>query len=230
MVNTVPPLSVATVCRMSARARRSSSCRARRAPWAAVTPSARAVHRAYQDLGVLTGSSSGSLTGAAGPILGKAGAERPRGNAGMPWPRGPAAPDVVAVPVVPDEGSGTTRARWRPARACARARRAPRPPAARRAGTASSPSRVSWPSVAVSTARAMLARAAGWPASTSTTALPVCSRVRPTRDCRPNSSTASNSRRRRTRVRTRAGTSRARGRRQNGANSSRSTRSGGMIR
>ena len=91
-------------------------------------------------------------------------------------------------------------------------------------------SRVSGTPVASSTSRAIRARAEGSPASTSATALPVCSRVRPTRDCRPNSSTASNSSRRRTRVRTRAGMSRARSRCQNGANSFRSTRSGGIIR
>ena len=102
MVNTVPPPSVETVCRTSARARRSSSCRARRAPCAAVTPSARAVHRAYQDLGVLTGIEQRVLDrgGRADP--------RERGCGAAPGERGhaltarAAAPDVVAVPVVPD--------------------------------------------------------------------------------------------------------------------------------
>ena len=76
----------------------------------------------------------------------------------------------------------------------------------------------------------MAASFAGWPASTSTTTLPVCSSVRPTRDCSPNSNTASNSSRRRTRVATTDGTSRTFSLRQNGANSSRSANSGGTNR
>ena len=42
------------------------------------------------------------MTGAAGPILGKAGAERPAGERGHALAARAAAPDVVAVPVVPD--------------------------------------------------------------------------------------------------------------------------------
>ena len=197
---------------MSARASRSSSCRASRAPWAAVTPSTRAVHRAYQDLGVLTGIEQRVLD------LGGRADPRERGRGAAPGERGhalaarAAAPDEVAVPVVPDEAleplvlDGALHAH-----AFEHAAR-PRPPA----GSSGRAGQLPVEGVLAvgrrsSTARAMLASAAGSPASTSATALPVCSRVRPTRDCRPNSSTASNSRRRRTRVRTRAGTSRARG-------------------
>ena len=170
--------------------------------------------------GVVTGSSSGSLTvRRTGRSAGTRAPTAP-GESGHALARGAGRPRCGTGCRRAGCMPGTTRARWRPAPACAPARRGPRRPAARRPGAARSLSRVSW---RIGARRSRRGRC--WPAPRARPRrprrrrLPVCSRVRPTRDCRPNSITASNSRRRRTRVRTSGGHLPSRSRCQNGANS-----------
>ncbi len=196
----MPLVCVVLATSRSARASRSNNPRARRAPCCGETTRVRAVHRAYQLCAEVTGSSKGSFTANAGPTRANAGAARPGGNAGIPSSR--LRPYQIRY-LLPSS-------RWyRSNHGCVtapRSRRCSRVPRTHATSHCSvtmpiASSRLCWPSASFSTERAMVAnRDAGNP-STAATTLPVCSSVRPIREARPNSITASNSNRRRTRVR-----------------------------
>ena len=183
-------------------ASRSSSSSARRAPCPAVTPSVRAVQRAYQDL--RRGDrveQRVSCWRRADPRERRRGRPREGGHA---LPR--AARPRCGTGCRPrcDIGSNHSCSMAPCTRMCSST---PRTHPTRR------PSGRTGQAVAE---RALLSVAAGprarcWPARQLARVdldgdVPVCSRVRPTRDCRPNSSTASNSRRRLHPRSTRAGT------------------------
>src|SRR5271168_3771024 len=85
---TVEPVSVVMVLSSICAVSSANNALARKAPSYGLIPKHRDVHRAYQDDPAVIGSNPSGSEPFPDFAAGNAGAGRPLGNAGMPWPRG----------------------------------------------------------------------------------------------------------------------------------------------